>query len=251
MRPKLVVANWKMNTTLADAHTLAIGVRNGAEHLDHVEIVLCPPVIWLTELAHHGLAPRQLSHLKLGAQNLYFEKEGPFTGEISPTMIKEVAEFVIIGHSERIRYFQETSGLINQKLQAALENHLIPILCVGEKEKDEHSYRRVTSLLSLLIQDLMPGALERVVVAYEPIWAVGTKNPATPEYAQTMIHALREMLSPKTLILYGGSVDQKIAGGFLSQPDIDGFLVGGASLSLKSFLGICELANDLSIPQKQ
>ena len=246
MNTPLIVANWKMHTTLADAHVLVNGIRNQSEHMEKIEIVVCPPSIWLALLAHDGIVPRSLSHLKLGAQNMYFEEEGPFTGEISPAMVKEVAEYVIVGHSERVHVFKEDAEMISNKVRAAFDHNLVPIVCLGEEERSDNSRRQMVHRLNHLIRDVRPGDLERIVVAYEPVWAIGSGHPATPEYAQEVISGLRGALTSKTRILYGGSVDEKDARGFLEQRDIDGLLVGGSSLRLKTFLTICQMADDLA-----
>lgn len=253
MRRPLIAANWKMNTTLADAHVLANGVRNHAEHMDRVDIVLCPPSLWLTELVHGGIAPRQMPHLKLGAQNMHDQESGAFTGEISPLMVKEVAEYVIIGHSERTHLFNEDWDFIASKLKAAFAHNLIPILCVGEDEQNADSKKNVLHILKYLTQGLTEAQLEKLVVAYEPVWAIsdGAKGTAaTPEYAQDMVSHLRGHLTPKTRILYGGSSNDKNARSFLEQADIDGFLVGGASLKLKAFVTMCQIADDMAATRK-
>ena len=239
-----------MNTTLADAHILADGVRNQAEHCEHIEIVLCPPAVWLTELAH-SIAPGKLPYLHLGAQNMYFEEIGTFTGEISPLMVKEVAEYVILGHSERTHIFNEGPDLIKKKLASAFKHGLKPILCVGEDVREDGSKERLARELQYLVNELSPEDMKTLVVAYEPVWAIshGAAVPATPDYAQDVVAALRQVVASETRVLYGGSINSENVGGFLAQPDIDGYLIGGASLKLKDFLGVCIQANDLSIPK--
>jgi triosephosphate isomerase (TIM) len=246
MRTKIVAGNWKMNTTLADAHTLAVGVRDGVEHIERVETILCPPSVWLGLVAHDVIHPKQYGHLKLGAQNMYFEEKGAYTGEISPLMVKEVADTVILGHSERTHIFREDSELINHKVHAAFAHGLLPILCVGEDEQSATSKDVVLKELKKLIEGLSTEELDTLVVAYEPVWAIGTGLAATPEYAQEVIAYLRTILTDKTRILYGGSVTEENADGFLAKPDIDGFLIGGTSLKLKPFLTICQKADDAS-----
>ena len=246
MRTKLIAGNWKMNTTLADAHVIADGVRNAAEHMEKIEIVLCPPAIWLTELAHHGIAPQAMKHLKLGAQNMYFEEAGAFTGEISPLMIKEVAEYVIIGHSERTHIFKEDTELVAVKVASALHHGLTPILCLGEDVQETGSKHRLVMQLRAILDGLRPADIEKLVVAYEPVWAIGSGKPATAEYAQEIISALREEVTEHTRILYGGSANDENARSYLEQPDIDGLLIGGASLKLKTFVTMCQIADDLS-----
>jgi triosephosphate isomerase len=245
-KKRLIAGNWKMHTTLSDALVIAGGMRSQAEHLEKIEIVLCPPSIWLTELAHSGIAPRELPHLKLGAQNMYSEPQGAYTGEISPLMVKEVAEYVIIGHSERVHIFKEDAELVKDKLNAAFDYGLKPILCIGELEQNEDSRHLLGRKLHHLVNGLRPGDLDRLVVAYEPVWAIGSNNPALPEYVVEVVAELRHHLSESSRILYGGSVNEKNALDYLERPEIDGLLVGGASLNLKSFLSICQIADDLA-----
>lgn len=245
MRTKLIAANWKMNTNLAEAHILADGVRGEAEHMERIEIVLCPPTIWLTDLAHN-IPKGAMPHLKLGAQNMYYEPRGAFTGETSPLMVREIVEYVLVGHSERTHLFKEEENLISHKVRAAFEYGIKPILCIGEDTKEPDSKRHLVHALNHLMIELNEEEIQNLVIAYEPVWAIGTGNPATPEYAQEMVNALRQAVDPQTRILYGGSVTEDIARGFLEQPDIDGLLVGGASLKLKPFLTMCQIADDLS-----
>lgn len=234
-----------MNTTLADALVLATGVRDGVEHVERIETVLCPPSIWLTEVAH--LVPKgALPHLALGAQNMYFEDSGAFTGEISPLMVKEVAEYVIIGHSERVHVFHEKPALTADKVEAALNHGLTPILCVGEDEQSATSKNEVAAMLEKIIEELDDAEKAQLVVAYEPVWAIGSGNPATPEYAQEVMAALRAKLPENVRILYGGSVNEENARSYLETADCDGLLIGGTSLKLKPFVTICQLADDLA-----
>lgn len=244
MRTKIIAGNWKMNTTLAEAHTLARGVVHGAEHIERVTTVLCPPTIWLTELRHE--VAHSLPHLKLGAQNMYFEEMGAFTGETSPVMLKGIVEYVILGHSERTHLFHEKHDLIAEKVEAAFAHGLVPILCVGEDVANEHSAQQIVHSLNHMIKGLSHEQLEQLVVAYEPVWAIGTGKAATPEYAERIMSGLRGILTPKTRILYGGSVNEENARGFLELADCDGLLIGGTSLKLKPFLTICQLADDLA-----
>ena len=245
MRSKIIAGNWKMNTTLADAHVLADGVRQELEHVEHVEVVLFPPTIWLTELAR-SIQPGCLPHLRLGAQNFYPEERGAFTGETSLQMIKEVAEYVLIGHSERVHLFQEGTELLTRKLQAAFSVGLAPILCIGEEKQSAASIRALTHTLNHLVKVLSEEQLKDLVVAYEPVWAIGTGLAATGEYAEDVASALRQTLTAETRILYGGSATEANAKEFLQQPNIDGLLIGGASLKLKSFVTICQQADNLA-----
>ena len=245
MRTKIVAGNWKMNTTLADAHVLSDGVRQELEHIEHIEAVLFPPLIWLTELAHN-LPVSSQAHLKLGAQNISNEESGAFTGETSPLMAKEVAEYALVGHSERVHLYHESTTVINQKVHAAFKAGLVPMLCIGEEQQTADSIRALTHTLNHLVHGIEPHQLETLVVAYEPVWAIGTGKAATSGYAQDVAATLRQHLTPSTRILYGGSANEQNAKEFLQQPDIDGLLIGGVSLKLKPFVTICQLAEQLS-----
>ena len=242
MRKKLIAGNWKMNTTLAEAHALAEGVRDQAARLEGIEIVLCPPVPWLAELAHI-IAPGKIPNLGLGGQNMHYEEHGAFTGEVSPLMIREVASYVILGHSERTHLFHEDTAFITQKLHSALEHDITPILCVGEDVQSDTSVEQVAVTVRDYVKDLSRDDLVRIIVAYEPVWAIGSGRPATPEYAQQVAEAIRGVTGEATRILYGGSVTEENAAAFLEQADIDGFLIGGTSLKLQPFISICEQAN--------
>lgn len=247
MRKKLIAGNWKMNLTLADAYLLAGGVMKEAESFDHTKIVLCPPAVWLGLLSEHTIHTKQFPDLHLGAQNMHFKESGAYTGEISPLMVKEVAEYVILGHSERTHLFKESVAMVGEKLRSAFEHQISPILCIGEDEKVDGSIRLIIQRLNHLLAGLSTEQVESLVVAYEPVWAIGTGNPATPEYAQAVAEEIRRATSVKTRILYGGSVDLANAKGFLEQADIDGLLIGGTSLKLNDFLKICKCADDLAI----
>ncbi len=244
-RRPLIAGNWKMNTTLADAHILADGVRQELEHEEKVDVVLCPPSIWLGFLAER-LGPGKVAHVSLGAQNCHPEMKGAYTGELSTEMIKEVADYVIIGHSERVQYFHEKPDFLLHKIEAAFRAGLTPILCIGEVEQVAGSTKKLVQELNHIVRSLTHAQLEQLVVAYEPVWAIGTGNVATPEYAQEVISLLRTVLTEKTRILYGGSSNDENARGLLAMPDIDGFLVGGASLKLKSFVTMVKIADQLA-----
>lgn len=250
MRTKLIAGNWKMNTTLADALVLATGVRTEAEHMERIEIVLCPPTIWLAAIAHDVIPPHHLPHLKLGAQNMYFEESGAYTGEVSPLMVKEVAEYVILGHSDRTHKFHEDAELIAEKVLAALTHNLKPILCIGEDEKSPDSKRQLVHKLNHILKGFNQEQIEKITVAYEPVWAISGGDAhhqaATPEYAEEVISGLRATLPEKTRILYGGSSNDENARSFFEGTECDGFLVGGASLKLKSFLTMCQIADDIA-----
>jgi triosephosphate isomerase len=245
MRVPLIVGNWKMNTTVAEAIRLVRGMLDGLEQAEEVEKVLCPPFVSLTAISKLLKG----SSVKLGAQNMHFEARGAYTGEISALMLTGLCEFVILGHSERRQYFAETDEIVNRKVTAALENKLKPILCVGE-DLDENEAGKTEEIiarqLSRGLSDIRPTT--NIVIAYEPIWAIGTGKAASGRQAAATIEFIRNKLSKQwsgnvaqdLRILYGGSVSSSNIGEFVSQPEIDGALVGGASLKPEEFLGIVE-----------
>ncbi len=245
MRTPFIAGNWKMNTTVAQASVLVGEMRERLDRVEGVEKVLCPPFI---SLATIGELLRGTS-IKLGAQNMYFEEKGAYTGEVSPLMLSGLCQFVILGHSERRQYFAETDELINKKVRAALKIGLTPILCVGEKLEEKEAGETAE-----VVTRQVRGALEGIespqglVIAYEPIWAIGTGRAATPIESNDTIGLLRrtvaqlygEEFAQGVRILYGGSVTASNIAGFMQQPEIDGALVGGASLKAEEFLGIVE-----------
>jgi triosephosphate isomerase len=242
MRIPMIAGNWKMNTTVAEATALVREMLPELDRIDSVDRVVCPPFVSLA-------AVKELlkgSSVKLGAQNLYFEEKGAYTGEISPLMLAELCQLVIIGHSERRQYFSETVELVDKKVQAALKVGLKPILCIGETLKENESGQTeavLTKQLSLTSGQAYSAGL---VLAYEPIWAIGTGKAATGEQANRTIGFIRQHIakqhSPETAqavrILYGGSVTAANIAEFIEQPEIDGALVGGASLKAGEFLSI-------------
>jgi len=249
-RQKLIVGNWKMNKTTADAVALVEGIVVAVGKRTDVDVVLCPPY---TALASASRA-LEGSGVKLGAQNMHPEPSGAFTGEISAPMLRELfATHVILGHSERRSYFAETDAFINQKVISALKNQLRPILCVGETlaERESGATLRV-------IQKQTEGGLEGVskemaagiILAYEPVWAIGTGKVATAAQAQEVHAFIRGLLAKlftepvaqRTRILYGGSMKPANAGELLNQSDIDGGLIGGASLEVRSFADLINAA---------
>jgi triosephosphate isomerase len=239
-----------MYKTVAEARHLVSELVPGLQAINTVDRVLCPP--FTTLLAVRALL--EGTDIGLGAQNLYWETSGAFTGEISPAMIAELCQFVIVGHSERRTYFGETDNSVNRRVQAALEHGLIPIVCVGEtlEENEAGKTSEVVSrqiLDGLARLDLTEG--NSIVVAYEPVWAIGTGRAATAEGANAVVgNVIRtaladlygEAFSQAVRVLYGGSVKASIAGEFFSQPEIDGALVGGASLKADEFIGIVQAA---------
>jgi len=241
-RAPLIVANWKMNTTLADATVLLTTVRNGLEAIEGIEVVLCPPYVWLVPLAEE-LHKAKLHNLHLGAQNMFWQDEGAFTGEVSPVMLKHLVSYVILGHSERVAHFGETETVVNRKLKASLHHHLKPIVCVGEQRKSADPHKTVIAKLKKLLDGVGQERWEKIAIAYEPVWAIGTGDPATGQQAEVVARAIRDQFGSGPTILYGGSVDPKNSLEFLLQPAIDGLLVGGSSLAASQFLKICQLAS--------
>ena len=250
MRIPFIAGNWKMNTTVNEAAELVKEMRQGLDAIAGVEKAVCPPFISLE-------AVRKIiegSSIKLGAQNLYFEEKGAYTGEISPLMLADTCEFVIIGHSERRQYFGETGKVVNKKIQAALRVGLKPILCVGEKLEENEAGRTEKVIVEQLRSSLSGiGAVDDLIIAYEPIWAIGTGRAATSKQANETISFIRhnvaklydEDIAQRMRILYGGSVNAANAAEFLSQPEIDGALVGGASLKASEFISIVKQASEI------
>ncbi len=242
MKP-LVVANWKMNTTLADASVLATIVRNQLEHIEGVDVVLCPPNIWLQEVA--SVLEISAPHIYLGAQNCYPDDFGPYTGEVSVAMLHDLCSYVIVGHSERREHFGETSEFVSDKVQAVLAAGMTPIVCVGERQKGTESWKRVVDQLQESLQGVHRGEYDRLVVAYEPIWSISTVTSgevATGNYANEVCKQIKQIVGSETRILYGGSVSSENVTDFVSQNHIDGVLVGGASLKAKEFVELVQKA---------
>jgi len=242
MRKKLVAGNWKMNTVANEASELAKGIVRSAAEFGATEALLCPPFIWLNLVGEII----KNSGVKLGAQNLFWEDKGAFTGEISAAMLKSAGcEYVIIGHSERRQFFGETDQTVNKKLKKAIELDLTAIVCLGENFQQRES-GLTNSIISSQFENAFKGfsRFEKVIIAYEPVWAIGTGKTASPNQAQEVHNLLRGLLKQKTdrfdqiLLLYGGSVKSDNAAELISRPDIDGFLVGGASLKVGDFVGI-------------
>ncbi|MBC8429565.1 MAG: triose-phosphate isomerase [Dehalococcoidia bacterium] len=243
MRVPMIAGNWKMNTTVSEAIELVNEMRQGLDEIDNVDRVICPPFI--------SLAPvKELlrgSSIKLGAQNIYFEEKGAYTGEISPLMLADLCEFVIIGHSERRQYFNETGEIVDKKVKAALKVGLKPILCIGERLEENEAGRTE----EVLTEQLSSSSariyyFSGLILAYEPIWAIGTGKAATGKQANETIGFIRQHISKQygkgiaqdVRILYGGSVTAENIAEFINQPEVDGALVGGASLKAAQFLSI-------------
>ena len=250
MRLPVIAGNWKMNTSVSEAIELVNEMLRGLDEIVGVDKVICPPFISLA--AVYGLIKR--SSLRLGAQNLFYEEKGAFTGEISSAMIAELCQFVIIGHSERRQYFGDTGEIVNKKITAALKVGLTPILCVGEK-LEENDAGKTESVVTAQLKSSLSGIdyLDGLLIAYEPIWAIGTGRAATGGQANATISLIRRHISrlyndkiaTDMRILYGGSVTADNATEFMRQTDIDGALVGGASLKASEFVSIVKQTSEL------
>lgn len=243
MRKALIAGNWKMNTTVMEAVSLVREMLAGLAEYDTVEKVICPPFVSLSEI-------REMlggTGVGLGAQNMYFKDKGAFTGEISPLMLKSLCKYVILGHSERRQYFGETDAIVNEKVRAAFASGLRPIMCIGETLEENESGGTNEILERQVRQGLKDIAPSReLVLAYEPIWAIGTGKAATGAQAGKTIGFIRETLASAwdsetanfVRILYGGSVTASNITEFMREPEIDGGLVGGASLKAAEFIDI-------------
>ncbi len=246
MPKPLIAGNWKMNTDLAEAEALAAGIREAADAISGVEILLCPPFISLAAVGDAVMG----SSIKLGAQNMHHQPSGAFTGEIAPTMLQGLCDYVILGHSERRQLFGEDDDLINRKVHAAFQHGLRPILCVGES-LDQRETGQAGTVVSQQLRAGLAGILDitGLVVAYEPVWAIGTGRAATPEVAAEMmgqiisgtLRSLHPEAAGKTPLLYGGSVNPDNIAGFAALDSVHGALVGGASLQADQFVEIARL----------
>ena len=251
MRKKIVAANWKMNMTQAESARFVEALLLDVGDITDVEIVIVPP---FTAIAKVNEALGKAQNIKVGAQNMHWERSGAFTGEISSAMLRDLfVRYVVLGHSERRALFGETDEIVNRKVRAAHEAALRPIVCVGEtlEQRDRGNVEKILSIqLRGSLKDLSEKELQETVIAYEPVWAIGTGRNATPAQAQeahTFIrHTLQEISDATTAdrirIQYGGSVKPENARELMSQPDIDGALVGGASLDPRSFAQIIKAA---------
>jgi len=253
MRIPVIAGNWKMNKHIVESVSLVKELKDFIRGIKGVDIVVCPPFtsLWLVKEIING------TNIHLGAQNMYWETKGAFTGEISPLMLKDVGcEYVILGHSERRGYFKEISDEIAKKTEAAFLANLIPIVCVGENLEERES-GKTESIIEQEIKALFPkidsNLAARIIVAYEPIWAIGTGKSSSSQDANLNIKFIRKLFSSKygdkiaerIRILYGGSVNHKNIDEFMNESDIDGALVGGASLHALSFSQIVKAAEIL------
>jgi triosephosphate isomerase len=252
MRKPLIVANWKMNTTPSEAVGLVKQMLPALDAISGVETLICPPFISLVAISE---LLRQ-SRVMLGAQNAYYEDKGAFTGEISPPMLSGLCCYVILGHSERRSLFGESSHVVNKKVKAAIKSGLKPILCIGESLTDNDG-GRTESVVTAQLKESLDGVLEAagLVIAYEPVWAIGTGRAASGTQANSTIKMIRDVLATligrqiadATRILYGGSVNAANIVEFIEQPETDGALVGGASLKAAEFVGIVKQVASIKV----
>ena len=246
MRRSFIAGNWKMNMSRSTGVALAEGLAKAAESISNVEIAVCPPFCYLESIGKAVTG----SKVALGAQNMYFEKEGAYTGEVSAAMLVDLGcKYVILGHSERRHILGESDALINKKVHAALAAGLIPIVCVGELLSEREAGKTIEVIQTQFdgsLAGLSAEQLAKIVIAYEPVWAIGTGKVATTQQAEEVHLALRKIMTSRyneataeaVVIQYGGSVKPDNAADLLNQPNIDGALVGGASLKADQFLGI-------------
>lgn len=250
MRKSLVAGNWKMNKTVAETRDLIFNMSAKLREIEGVEKVVCPPFVSLMAAA----SLLEGTDIGLGAQNMHWEEKGAYTGEVAPRMVKELCGYVILGHSERRAYFGETDEIVNRKLVAAQKADLTPIVCVGET-LEQYEAKQTREVVSAQTKGSLKGVpaefAPRIVVAYEPVWAIGTGKASNGPEANAVVKdvirpALAELFGAETAqairVLYGGSVTGANAAEFFGQPDIDGALVGGASLKVDDFTAIAKAA---------
>lgn len=248
MRKRIIAGNWKMYKTSKEAADFADAIKDRIKVSDHVEAVICPPAIYLGDLMQRF----ETSAVKVGAQTMHDTDEGAFTGEVSPAMLEDLGvQYVIIGHSERRQYFNETDETVNKKVHAAFNHHLVPMICVGESLEQREAMETV-SVVSEQVEkafaDLPADLAKQAVIAYEPIWAIGTGKTATADDANEVCGAIRHKIetiyskdtADAVRIQYGGSVKPENIKELLSKEHIDGALVGGASLDPEAFIKLAE-----------
>ncbi|NDV62615.1 triose-phosphate isomerase [Puniceicoccales bacterium CK1056] len=250
-RKYLIAGNWKMNKTGSEGSDLINEINIALGKQTDVGVAVCPPFTALESCAK----ALEDSNVQLGAQNMHPKSEGAYTGEVSPVMLRDLfCTFVVLGHSERREYFKESDAFINEKVLAALDSSLKPILCVGEtleQREANETFAVVKEQLVGGLKGVTADAADNLVIAYEPVWAIGTGKTATPEMAQEVHKMIRDELSSllgagaaaKIRILYGGSMKPENASSLMDQPDIDGGLIGGAALKAKSFVELVEIAS--------
>ncbi|MFC1932690.1 triose-phosphate isomerase [Chloroflexota bacterium] len=250
MRVPMIAGNWKMNTTVGEATELVKAMRAGLDQIADIDKVICPPFVSLAVVKELIRG----SSIRLGAQNLYFEEKGAYTGEISPLMLVDLCELVILGHSERRQYFNETDEIVNKKIQAALKVDLKPILCIGER-LEENEAGRTEEVVTRQLRSSLAGIDYHgsLIIAYEPIWAIGTGKAATGKQANETTGLIRHNVAQlynkeaaqEVRILYGGSATADNIAEFVQQSDIDGALVGGASLKAEQFVSMVKQTSEI------
>lgn len=249
MRKPVMAGNWKMNKTRDEALQFIYAVSDKLPDNNKLDSIICAPAVILRDLVK-----RQGDNLKIGAQNMHYENSGAFTGEVSPVMLTSTGvEYVIIGHSERRAYFNETDETVNLKVKAALTHGLKPIVCCGESLEQREAgttFEVLDKQIDMALKNVSKKDMANVIIAYEPIWAIGTGKVASPAMADEACGYIRSLVknhydadtAESTRILYGGSVSTKSVSELMAQPNIDGGLVGGASLDAASFVELCEKA---------
>lgn len=250
MRKKIIIANWKMNSNLALAQDFAFKLKNYSKEVNLVDLAVCPPSVYLLTLINIIKG----SSILIGSQNMHHKEEGAFTGEISPKMLKDInVNIVILGHSERRQYFKETDSEINLKVKSAIKHDLIPIFCVGEDLETREKGKAIEWVKRQVLdglKDINTNDVEKIIIAYEPIWAIGTGKICSGDDASKIIKMIRqtikenfsEIASNKIRILYGGSIKSDNFSEHIKYDNIDGGLVGGASLKFDEFAKIVNLA---------
>lgn len=249
MRKPFIAGNWKMHKTIAEAVALVQALRPLVADVTNVDIAVCPPFTALQAVTQ----ALEGSNIAVGAQNMFWEEAGAYTGEISPLMLKELVTYVILGHSERRKYFGETDETVNRKVKAALQHGLLPIICVGEVLEEREAGKTAGVVRRQVLgayQDIPADQARRTTIAYEPVWAIGTGKAATPEDANSVIGdvirgTLASLYDEDTAqairVQYGGSVKPANIASFMEQPEVDGALVGGASLKADTFADIIRI----------
>ncbi|MCU0652296.1 MAG: triose-phosphate isomerase [Candidatus Omnitrophica bacterium] len=253
MRKTIIAGNWKMYKTLKEGQDLVIGLRRELYQIEDMDIVVCPPYTLIAYLAD----ALETSNILVGAQDCYWQDEGAFTGEVSPKMLKDAGvQYVIIGHSERRQFFGETNETVNKKINAALLHNLTPIVCVGEtleQREKGFTFKVLDDHLQNGLKGINAENMLKIVIAYEPVWAIGTGKTATSQQAEEVHRYIRDLLNKmynkevaaEVRIQYGGSVKPENITELMQQPDVDGALVGGASLKIESFSEIVKKAGEV------
>jgi len=253
MRRSIIAGNWKMYKTIKDGQELAVALKRELYKIENLDIVICPAYTLLAYLADD----LEDSNIAIGAQDIYWQEEGAFTGEVSAAMLKDAGcQYVIVGHSERRQFFGDTNETVNKKINACLKHGLTPIICVGENLRERESgdtFKIIQNHIQGSLAEIGAEDIIKTVIAYEPVWAIGTGKTATADQAQEVHKYIRDLLkkmygeeaAASIRIQYGGSVKPENIKELISKPDVDGALVGGASLKAESFSAIVNLASEV------